>query len=314
MKTIGTFALTHLHLASNLDFHTSVYDATMVTLFTQAEWKSLREEYQKQIEVLRAVVRRQAASILTPQIREADRVRDNTMNQLFLAFRSAAKSNDPEIQQIGKDLLTLVKPYRKDPHDQLTDQSQQINGMLNQILIGQPAEWLATINAKTVAQRLGSENNRFLTLYRERALEQEQRPANGIDSREQRRVTDTLYHAIVQLANSLSVAAASGVDTGYDPVKLDLFIETVNGLIVQYKHVIANQGKTRTPDIDHEIADSARRLAVLHDDEIHEEQHLEALEADKEAAAARSIEQIERRTVAAILDDEAPLREPPTCK
>lgn len=243
MKKIAQFQLSRLHVSSHIDFHRSILLAARDATFTNALWNELLGEYTTEINLLDDVVRRPQASIYTTDVQNADALRDSTLKQLFLLIDAAANSSVAAERLAGQKLQIIVKPYRRDGSDQLTDETEDIRGMLRALGTDAAVDWADTLQLGGVIQRLKQQNNAFADIYRTRALDKETQPGAGLNTKEQRKVVDDIYEQIVIMANSVLVSAAAGIETGFDLVALNTFIDTVNADIDQYKMVLANQAK-----------------------------------------------------------------------
>lgn len=243
MKTIESFYLSRIPLATYVVFHRSVRLALAEANFANAAMKADSLEYGQGLDTLDDAVRREPASVYTPRIKEADRLRDLAMRKYFTTIKLAAQSGNPEERQAGINLEIVSRPYEKDAKNNYTDQTEQIRGLLRTVGKDEPFAWLQTLKATAIVTDLEAQNNLFDELYRARAEERKNRPAADVDTQEQRKVVDGVYDRIVQRANGASVLNASGVDTGFEPAKLDTFIDKVNAYIDQHKLVEANRGK-----------------------------------------------------------------------
>ena len=243
MKKISTIAVSQFHLASHVAFHASVNRAMEEGGFSNAKWDGLLSQYSDSIAVLSDIVRRQQGSVYTEDVQAADARRDSTMRQIFLTVDAAAKSTVSDEKEAGKKLQFILKPYRKDTRDQMSDQTEDVRGMV-QVLRGETASPLVgLLMIQAFIDRLEQQNEQFDTLYRERAVDRGAQPCAGVDTVAQRKMTDTLYTNLTEMLNSLSVAAEAGIETGFDTDTLNTLIDTVNAYIAQYKLVLANQAK-----------------------------------------------------------------------
>ena len=243
MKKINSIALTHFHLATHVDYHKSIYAVMVLAGFLNPKWTTTLAAYKAAIDVLNDVVRRQQGSIYTEDVTAADARRDSTMGQIFMMIDAAVKSSVQEEKEAGKKLQIMVKPYRKDARDQMTDQTEDVRGMI-QVLRGESAaSFVSVLLLDGLIDRLEQQNEQFAELYRTRILDRESQPGTGVNTTAQRKETDTQYNALVEMLNSVSIAADAGIETGFAVTELNKLIDTVNAYVEQYKKVIANQGK-----------------------------------------------------------------------
>ena len=243
MKRIGTFATSHLHVASHVDYHKSCYNAMIAVGFNNAAWEKILDDYNLSIDILDNIVRRQKASIYTGDVHNADVYRDSTMKQLFLLIDAGAKSAVPTEKEAGKKLQTIIKPYRKDDRDQLTDQTEQVRSMITALGLAAVAPLVETLLLGAIIERLDKQNEAFAEIYRLRASDRMSQPGYGVNTAVQRKATDYLYNSLVEIINSVSVASELSIETGLNGASLNTLIDAINAYIAQYKLVLANQAK-----------------------------------------------------------------------
>ena len=250
MKKIVQLQLSRLHVASHVDYHKSCNMAMTAAGFTNAAWVDILNKYGEAIDTLDDIVRRQQASIYTSDVKEADTARDSSMQQLFLMIDAGAKSAVPAEKDAGKKLQIIAKPYRRDAYDQLTDQTEQVRGLVTALRSAAATQLVATLLLAAIIDRLEQQNEAFAEIYRLRATDRETQPGYGVSASEQRKAVDTLYNNLVDIVNSASVMLSINVATGFDAPALNTLIDTINAYITQYKLVLANQAKNKNEEDD----------------------------------------------------------------
>ena len=245
MKKIGTLHLTSLHVSSHVEFHKSCYGAMSARQWGNAKWEALLVSYASGIDTLDNVVRRQRASIYTSDVDNADALRDGTMGQFFLLVDAGAKSSLAAEKAAATKVQTIIKPYRRDVYDQLTDQTEQVRGMITALSTDVARPLIDTLGLSAVLQRLGEQNEAFAEVYRLRATDRQGQPAAGVDTKVQRKAVDDDYNSLTDIANGASVVLDTGIDIGIGAADVDALIDEINAYIAQYKLVIANQGKKK---------------------------------------------------------------------
>ncbi|MDL2255312.1 DUF6261 family protein [Parabacteroides sp. OttesenSCG-928-K15] len=244
VKSIG---LTSLHAASHVEFMQSAYKLLNITpALAIPALVELLPLWLADINIENTLIRRQRGSALTPQVQAADKKRDDIMYELFYSIEAGLKSTDAAKKQASESLEIIIRPYRKDAYDQLTDQTQDLDGMLAALGADDAFDASEVLVLGGVIQRLRQANNAFKTVYAERIAESETRAAmNEVKTPDQRRIVDNHYHTATDLleAGSLMLTAA-------DRTAVEGVIGSLNALVEQYKLVIANQAKTRTAGDD----------------------------------------------------------------
>lgn len=242
VKSLG---LARLHAASHVEFMQSAYQLTYTDPpLAIPALGELLPQWLAEITVENDLIRRQRASAYTPVVKEADKERDSVMYELFYSVEAGLKSTDAAKKQAAQSLEIIIRPYRKDAYDQMTDQTQDIDGMVAALGADSAAGLVDALTLGPILQRLRQANNRFKTAYASRVAETETRAAvSSVKTPEQRRIVDAQYRQATDLleAGSLMLATA-------DRTPVEKAISALNALIDQYKLVIANQAKTRSND------------------------------------------------------------------
>lgn len=245
MEKINTLNVSRLRTAGHLGYHKAAYQEFRVAgLTTNTGYTALVAQYVAAISTEEEVVRRQQALLLTADVTEADAARDSTLRQLVTLVDSAQYSTLAAEKQAADKLAIVIKPYRKDYKDNMAEETEDLRGLL--AILGQDdmAGYIDQLTLGPVMQRLRQQNNAFDTLYRQRAQERVTTRGTGISTKDQRKVVDDLYRQLVDMVNAIVGTAALGIETGFDATLLGTLTSNVNGVIEQYKLVIANQNKT----------------------------------------------------------------------
>lgn len=285
MKKIKKKSFWKLPIAAHVAMHHNLSQLAAGARFSNADWTANALSYKAEFDIYDDVVRRRRASIWTAEIEEADAVRDSTQQQLFGLVDSSAHSSNPQEREAARKLQLGLRPYRGDTRSPYVSQTEQIRGILRFAGEGEGFEWLSTIKGVPIATRLQDENERFDELYIKRAEERQSIPTHGLSSKAQRRKVNTLWDALVEKTNDAAGAAAIGIDTGFDQVKLDAFIDSVNAIIEQYILVEASLGNTHKSD-DEQITETADEMARLED---RLDTLSDRLEREKSAQAAAAL-------------------------
>jgi len=245
MQKINTLQITQLRTAGHLGYHKAArVEFAVQGLTTNTGYTDMVAQYTAAITLEDEVVRRQQAMLLTQDVNEADARRDNTLRQLVTMVDSARYSTLPEEKRAADKLEVVIRPYRKDYKDNMAEETEDLRGLLAALSTDEMVAYADTLNLGPVIQRLRKENNDFDTLYRQRSADRVTTRGTGISTTDQRKVVDGIYRSLVELINSIAATAALGIETGFDPAKLSTLILNINGLVEQYKLVLANQNKS----------------------------------------------------------------------
>ena len=119
--------------------------------------------------MLKALLKQQHASALTPEINKLDKQRDADLNEIKRTVATAAKSSTPATAAAGHTLLGLLKPFwdiGKEPLASQTTQIRIIEERYNANPDATPAA--ATLGIADLVTRLFVENMSLYALYNER--------------------------------------------------------------------------------------------------------------------------------------------------
>lgn len=280
---VKSLPLSLLHAASHVEFMQAALQLINTTPELRIEpLKEVLTKWSSEVDIENNLVRRQRASALTPKIAEADKLRDNAMYEFFFTVEAGLKSADNTLRESAQLIEFAIRPYRKDAYDQLTDQTQDVDGMLAALTTDANIEAADNLNLGPVISRLRTANLKFKDLYAQRIAESESRSAiSSVKTPQQRRLVNSLYHQATDLlqAGSLILPAA-------DREAVEKVISSLNALIDQYKLVISNQSKTRSNDdrIDSEVDRLKKQAAQA---EIKKQRLAEKAEREAQKAAEK---------------------------
>lgn len=281
-------------VATLLDFHRYQREAMHVANFENPAAKADTLEYAKEIDLLDDTVRRKRRSSYTAEIQVADRQRDLAFRKLSTVVDIAAQSVDPVEREAGRKLGDIIAAYKADAGSRYTDQTEQMRGLIRGLGEDEPFGWLQTLKATVLATDLEAKNNLFAELFRKRMDEVANRPAAGLNTTEQRKVVNAVWKRIADRANSAAVMNETGVSTGYDPVKLDTFIDKANATIAQFKLILANMGRKQTEEesIDEMITAKSRELVAAQHAAAKAQVERDVWEARQQAEAEAAAERL----------------------
>lgn len=245
MGKIKVLNIARLRVASYVGFLRSVLEIVRAAngLTDSEKFLALVDEFSSEFEVLEEVVRRQQALLLTPEVEEADRLRDNTLKQLKLMLQGAAYSSDEVEKDAAKKLNVVLKPYASDYRDQLSDETEDLRGLLTQLNTPEIAAYVDRLMLQPILQRLEAQNNTFEELYQKRAMDRLQTRGFGINTTSQRFVTDELYRRLIEHINSLVNISELDIVGNFNPDVAKQAATNINSLVKQYKSNLEHQNK-----------------------------------------------------------------------
>jgi len=291
---VKTLSITKLHTASHVDFHQSAHQTINTTpALPIPALAPILTAWEADTDVENTLTRRARGSAITAAITAADKKRDDLMAEFFTAIKASLKSPIAARKAAAVAIDAVSRPYRNDATTSLTDQTQNLDGLLADVGADALAEHIETLALGAVIQNLRTANTDFKNLYAQRITETETRaPVSAVSTKEQRLKNDAHYRAAVDLLN-----AGALMLTGADRTAVEKVITSLNALVDQYKLVLASQTKTRGQSddkIDSEVDKLRLRAAEA---EIRKKRLEEkaARAAEKAAEALRKAEEKEAK-------------------
>ncbi|MDL2248024.1 DUF6261 family protein [Bacteroides sp. OttesenSCG-928-J23] len=234
-KKIDSFSISNLLVASHYEFHRSTYALILETTAAVLKIEDLFPQYDTEIGVLFQLVNRAQGSVFSEKIKEMDLKRDGLIGELFTIVDFAAGSQIPTRKEPGLMIKRVIAPYRGIASNEYTKETGQIRGMLRDLgAADELVDAQDALGLGAVVQELRKTNNKLAEYMGERSTEMGTRAAtNNTNTDEQRRIVDDLYRQIIEKVNAVAIVLP-------DPA-IDTFIDAQNGIVLQYKHVLANQ-------------------------------------------------------------------------
>jgi len=232
-KSIETLQLSRLLVASHYEYHRS-----SLVLMTAATPEALMivdllPRYKAELETLFQLVNRAQGSVVSQQISDTDKERDGLLGELFTVIDFAAGSQLTTRRDAGVQLKRVIAPYRGIAQNEYTKETGQIRGLLRDLGADDLAPAIDTLTLGAIIQQLRQANNRMASYMETRSTEMGTRAATlNVNTDQQRHIVDEVYREIVQKVNAVALLQPTAAVEGY--------IDQQNGLVMQYKHVIAN--------------------------------------------------------------------------
>ena len=210
----------HDHFQLNTEFRLLVTMHGAKKMKIEAEFKAYETLYA--LEDL--AIKSPAKSVLTPEIREADQIRDQTYTGIYETVKTSLKHFKQANRDAGKRLKVVFDAYGSIRRMSLTQQTSAMYNLL-QDLKGKYAGDVALLGLTEWVRELDTRNQEFSALMRERYDESSAKP--DVTMREVRPQVDEAYKKIVNVINARVLLEGAG---NYED-----FIRSLNAIITKYK-------------------------------------------------------------------------------
>ncbi len=177
------------------------------------------------------IFKKETASMLTPELVQADRMRDKHTTGFFLAIESAQHHYQPEMEKAADRLAILLKLYKGVTKYSYNAQTASLTRMIAELQKSAAAADVDLLGLAGWVSQIDIDNNNFARLMM-------QRSAGNMDKMEGtmleiRSRVDTAYFEVVKRINALIVV--NGKDAYAELVKL------MNERIDYYKRAVAER-------------------------------------------------------------------------
>ncbi|WP_280772639.1 DUF6261 family protein [Parabacteroides sp. PH5-39] len=234
MKTIQTFSVTHLLLASHYEFH-----RTTERLMAQAGEATLHIEnlltpYRAAIEQEFKIINQNKRLTNTQLLKELDKKRGELLSRLIRLIEAAKYSSLETEREAYTVLIDIIAPYRYVSRNEYTKETAQLRGLIRDMGTAAAVRNLDILKIAPAVQQLREANSEFASAMTDRVNTEAVRPQNQIDisTTDQRKIIDDMYREIIERINAYSIAVPSE--------DIDDFIKVMNAQIDQYKRVISH--------------------------------------------------------------------------
>ncbi|OUO51536.1 hypothetical protein B5F77_10190 [Parabacteroides sp. An277] len=176
-------------------------------------------------------------SLISDQIAEADRVRDEAYRSYRNTVKAMVSLPVANLAEAAKILAQHIKDYRIDPKMQLDKETGLLRNFTAD-LTGKFAEQVATLNLTSVVEELAEANERVNTLIVERDKENASRQV-GL-TKQTREKVDEAYRELIQVINAYVLIEGEA--------DYAAFIDNQNAIIQRYKQQVLGQTSgSKTP-------------------------------------------------------------------
>lgn len=222
---IRKFALTHLSLGSTSFFHDTVLHFIREATPEALHVESLVGPYETQVKLLRRIVKRSRALVVTRELRAADRERDRLVGVIMNTVRANLSNPLARRRAAAQHLRPVLAGFKGMAHHKQTKQSAESRAMVACFDNAENRAQAEELHIVEEIEALRAANERFDAAILEKAREMnELRKLSDIKSRPTRAAARLLYLRITQVVDAYAIAAPSEAVTR--------FIEQVNGLVV----------------------------------------------------------------------------------
>ena len=202
-KQIQSFGMTQMTIAACSNFHTTavkyINEATPAALHIDDKAPA----YTDVASLLASIVNRKRAFVSTPQMREADKLRDNATGTISLVINAYTHSAVDECRTAAQLLYQQMSPYRGIGNHEYNKETAEIRGMLAMLAEPENAAAVTTLGLTKEVDALREANAAF---------------EEAFDAR-----NDRLYQEIAQTVNAYAIVQPTE--------ELNAFIDKMNGLV-----------------------------------------------------------------------------------
>ncbi|MCL2102170.1 MAG: DUF6261 family protein [Fibromonadales bacterium] len=208
---------------AHFQFHTEFKD---LAAKSGADALKIGEQFQSYIPLYDKVdiaLKKINKSILTEQIQEADKARDEIWDGIINMNAAALKHFSPETREAAKRLKIVFDTYGNIARKPLNEQTSATYNILQE-LEGKYAGDVAVVGIQQWVAELKARNNAFSDLVKERFDESALK--TDIVLRDARRELDGVYRTIAERINALVIVEGA--------LAYETFIRTLNVIIKKY--------------------------------------------------------------------------------
>ena len=223
-KQIQSFGMTQMTIGACSNFHTTavkyINEATSAALHIDDKAPA----YTDIASLLASIVNRKRAFVSTPQMREADKLRDNATGTISLVINAYTHSAVDECRTAAQLLYQQMSPYRGIGNHEYNKETAEIRGMLAMLAEPENAAAVTTLGLTKEVEALREANATF-----EEAFDARNDEVSAMVSQKNISSADTvaeanrLYQEIVQTVNAYAIVQPTE--------ELNAFIDKMNGLV-----------------------------------------------------------------------------------
>jgi len=166
------------------------------------------------------------ASILTPEIQQADRGRDDYFIGLGDVVKGIERLGNEEEKQAAKAISHAMRPYRNTPRTALNENTAQLKAFIFDMSQGENRHYIETLNLSNRISELENLNVNFEDLLHARLENRINSEGVGklVDLRKE---IDSSYRAVIDRVNAMYMIAYQDKDEEKEPILSEL-IDGIN--------------------------------------------------------------------------------------
>ena len=225
-KQIQSFGMTQMTIGACSNFHTTavkyINEATPAALHIDDKAPA----YTDAASLLASIVNRKRAFVSTPQMREADKLRDNATGTISLVINAYTHSAVDECRTAAQLLYQQMSPYRGIGNHEYNKETAEIRGMLALAMLEEAdnAAAITTLGLQPEVDALREANAAFEEAFDARNEEVSAMVnQKSISSADAVAEANRLYQEIVQTVNAYAIVQPTE--------ELNAFIDKMNGLV-----------------------------------------------------------------------------------
>ncbi len=235
IKKIG---LKRLTLGAHLTFHRMANQTVEPLTAPYEALAPLLEAHKAVLEKESLIVNRPKAFVETAPLRQSDYRRDRLAGCLMSVTRAHLSNPIAERKKAAETLSSLLASYRGITTNGFYSSQVAYKNLVSLLREEPAAKCVDTLGLRPEVDALDEENQRFQAIIDRKVHSVSERLAiKDINTLETRAEADRLFREIARYLEAYAVVSpAPGLKEA---------IESLNGLVLMYKQIIANQGKKR---------------------------------------------------------------------
>ena len=226
MKTIIQIYLSRLRNAEYYLLIQSILGQFHQALTEELKFEALIKDLKDLFDRFEDTYLSNQASILTPEIQQADRDRDDYFIGLGEVVKGFERLGSKDEKQAATVISHAMRPYRNTPRTSMNENTAQLRAFVFDMSQGENRDYIETLNLFDRILELENLNTNFDDLLHARA---EKRIGSEEVGRlvELRKEIDPAYRAVIDRVNALYMIAYQDKDEAKEPQLSDL-IDNIN--------------------------------------------------------------------------------------
>ena len=220
------------HFQLNTEFRDAILKFGAAALKIETQFEPFQTLYVQEDEALKKITK----SVITAEIQEADRRRDQLFRGIIDANKSALNHFSEDKQNAAKRLKVLFDTYGNVAQKPLNEQTSAVYNLLQDLINGTYAGDIERLGIGDWVVELQAANSRFDTLMKERYEETAMR--TDLKLRQVRLQIDAAYRVITERIDALVVVEGAA--------NYEEFIRYWNAVVAKYSAILAKRMGKKT--------------------------------------------------------------------